>query len=117
MPFMYFISYFFAGVGAYSGCTYCTQKGEYSKALTKMVYLEHRCFLPQRDPLRLDAGNFPSKRSCFSLHPTEKSQEFVDRANEQYLSVHTNEGRRKLTQDTGCKGSYALHRLPYHDRT
>lgn len=106
---------FFVGAGAYSGCAYCTQKGEYSKALTKMVYLDHRS-LPQGDPLRMDALNFPSKGVCTSPPPSSKTQEFVDQANGQYLSTTNKEARTTLTQRTGCKGSYALRRLPHHDR-
>ena len=57
---------FFVGAGAYSGCAYCTQKGEHSKALSKIVYLEHRSFLRKGDLLRLDTLNFPPKGICTS---------------------------------------------------
>ena len=110
------VNQLFIGAGAYSGCAYCAQKGEYSRALSKIVYLEHRSFLPRGDPLRLDARNFPTKSVCNSFPPRNKTQEFVDHANGQYLSVLTKEARTALAQQTGCKGLYALRRLPYHDR-
>ena len=81
-----------------------------------MVYLEHRSFLPQGDPLCLDAHNFPTKGICTSPPPRSKMQEFIDHANGQYLSITNKETRTALTQRTGCKGSYALRRLPHHDR-
>ena len=81
-----------------------------------MVYLEHRAFLPAGDPLRFDVQHFPRKGLCFSLSPSAKTQEFVDRANGQYLAVKTQVARTALTQSTGCKGSNSLRRLPHHDR-
>lgn len=47
-----FYAYVYVGAGAYAGCAYCTIKGEYAKELNKMVYLNHRSFLPKDDLLR-----------------------------------------------------------------
>ena len=106
-----------SGAGAYSGCAYCTQIGEHSKALSKMIYLEHRSFLPIGDPLRLDTSKFPAKRVCTSVAPTAKTQKYVDDANKQYDAIESNKKSQvALAQTTGCKGPNSLSRLPLHDR-
>lgn len=78
------------GAGAYAGCTYCCIEGEYSKALTKMVYLNHRSFLPVIDTLRTQNKGIPS--STIKPLPSPKNMQY------------------------GCKGPYSLRRLPFHDR-
>ena len=102
------------GAGAYAGCTYCSTIGEYSKALSKMVYLNHRSFLPDVDVLRLNHSGFPS--SSVLQCPSPKTMEYVDTANAKYCASLSTSERKKLLQETGCKGPYSLRRLPFHDR-
>lgn len=107
---------FFAGAGAYAGCAYCCQVGEYSKALDKMVYLEHRQFLPASDPLRLDFIEFPHKQVCHKATPEPKTQQYVDKENEQYMLLDSVKEKKLYAQKTGCTGSTPLRALPHHDR-
>lgn len=81
-----------------------------------MVYLGNRCFLKEGDNLREDTANYPSKSKDFSSSPTLKTTEYVDAANVQYEAAHTRKQRTDLVQKTGCKGAYALRKLPFHDR-
>ena len=106
----------YTGAGAYAGCAYCCQRGEYCKALDKMVYLKHRRFLPPRDPLRLDVINFPHKEICEVAAPELKTQKYVDNANKTYLSLDTAKARTEYAQTTGCTGRSALRSLDHHDR-
>lgn len=104
------------GAGAYSGCAYCCQQGEYCKALNKMVYLHHRRFLPTGDPLRVDTTNFPHKEVCTEVAPDVKTQRYIDNANDAYEALDTAKARTEKARSTGCVGSYALHALEHHDR-
>lgn len=104
-----------AGAGAYAGCSYCCLQGEYSNALDKMVYLQHRAFLPRVDELHSDHNMFPSKTSPESL-PAPKTMNYVDAANTRLCAVSSSSEKKELLQETGCKGSYSLRKLPFHDR-
>lgn len=107
---------YYVGAGAYSGCTYCTQKGEYCKSLQKIVYLGNRCFLEENDVLRTDTTKFPAKKKISSPPPEMKTTEYVDKANDKYCAAETTQERTKIFQDTGCKGTYALRKLGCHER-
>lgn len=111
-----FLCAIFVGSGAYAGCAYCTQTGEYSENLDKMVYLDHRRFLPQNDLLRSLDKDFPSGEVCHLDPPDEKNQDYVDRENVVFSSLATKKEQAQYSRKTGCKGSYALRRLPHHDR-
>lgn len=102
------------GAGAYAGCTYCCIEGEYSKALTKMVYLNHRSFLPVIDTLRTQNKGFPS--STIKPLPFPKNMQYIDSANARYSVATSTAEMKELSQETGCKGPYSLRRLPFHDR-
>ena len=84
-----------AGAGAYAGCSYCCQRGEYSKVLEKMVYLEHRRFLPAGDPLRCDCTRFPHKQLCEVDTPAMKTQDFVDKANDAYMLLNSTKEKKQ----------------------
>lgn len=101
--------------GAYAGCCYCNSTGEYSLYLKKMVYLDHRRFLPLNDPLRTSRENFPN-RLYPPPAPKMKTMKYVDEANARYESASTQKDKNELSQIDGCKGSYALRNLPHHDR-
>ncbi len=101
------------GVGAYQGCCYCCEQGEYSKVLSKMVYLGHRKFLKRDDPLHKDK-NFPHPTDP-SSPPALKTMEFVDGANARHAAATTAKDKKLIERETGCKGSYSLRRLPGHD--
>ena len=45
-----------------------------------------------------------------------KTTKYVDSANAKYEAASTNAERLAITRETGCEGSYALRRLPTHDR-
>ena len=105
------------GAGAYAGCVYCTTKGEYCKELSKMVYLKHRCFLPCEDDLLKSDSGFPNKKAEIALvTPVMKSTRYIEEANARYESTSTAAERTKIAQETGCKGTYSLSRLPNHNR-
>ena len=104
----------FAGAGAYAGCTYCTTSGEYSRTLSKMVYLHHRSFLPSVDCLLSKHKDFPEK--SVKPFPSPKTMTYIDSANAKYCAATSITERKQLSQVTGCKGPYSLRRLPFHDR-
>ena len=102
------------GSGGYSGCAYCCTTGEYSQQLQKIVYLDHRAFLPEVDLLRHDSdGSWPQE--YVPPIPKPKTQAYIDWANGSYSAAVTNKERTKLARETGCKGPYSLRRLPHHD--
>ena len=101
------------GAGAYAGCAYCTHKGEYSKALQKMIYPGNRLFLNVDDNLRHDVRNFPVKKKVNKSSPMIKTMDYVDDANAKYLAA---ENKKEVFQETGCKGPYPLRKLDLHDR-
>ena len=107
-------NYFTVGAGAYSGCTYCCVKGEYAPALQKMVYLNHRAFLPEIDMLCRATENFPT--GTFTDTPQPKTMAFVDEAIGKVVGTTSNAQKKEILQSTGCKGPYSLRRLPYHNR-
>lgn len=80
--------------------------------LSKMVYLNHRSFLPDTDILRTHKGDFPSK--CVKVCP--KTQAFVDKFNGEYSASLTAAKRKNVARESGCKGPYSLRRLPQHNR-
>ena len=104
---------FILGAGTYAGCMYCCMAGEYSKALKKMVYLNHRSFLPSIDCLRSDHTSFPS--ATIRPLPIPKTMKYIDEANAEYV-VTPNKDKKVLCKKKGCKGPYSLRRLPFHDR-
>ena len=104
-----------SGAGAYSGCCYCTIKGEYSKSLSKVVYLDHRRFLPLDDTLRLEKTGFPSSKRP-RASPAVKDMGFVDKANKQVDETTSRKKKKQLARISGCKGSYSLRQLSNHDR-
>lgn len=108
-----FLLLYFSGFGGYSGCSYCTVQGEYSKPLSKMVCLHHRSFLPNTDILRLNQRDFPSSK-CTDIKP--KTQAFVERANGEISAASTAIAKKMASKGTGCKGPYSLRRLPHHGR-
>ena len=106
---------FIVGAGAYAGCAYCCIRGEYSKVLQKMVYLQHRAFLPAIDHLRTTHRNFPSK-TVPAHPPTLKTMEFITKKITDLSEQMTNRERKEKVQSSGCTGDYSLRRLPNHDR-
>ena len=107
---------YYAGAGAYAGCTYCTHIGEHSKTLQKIIYPGNRSFLNKDDNLRLDASNFPEKGVDLADPPEIKTMEYVNQAIANYTAEDSNEAKKKLFQEAGCKGPYALSELSSHDR-
>ena len=104
------------GAGAYAGCAYCCVKGYYCHNLKKMVYLDHRSFLPTIDTLRSDRKHFPSKTAVPLLPPRPKTMEFVDSHNGQLAAAVSGAERKEIVRTSGCTGAYSLRRLPFHDR-
>ena len=79
-----------------------------------MVYLNHRAFLPSVDLLHKDGRNFPGADS--SERPAPKTMEFINEANGKVAAATTDVNRKKIFQESGCKGPYSLIKLPSHDR-
>lgn len=75
-----------------------------------MVYPGNRRFLREDDPLRLDEKNYPTKAKDLSLPPEMKT------TNKKYCGAFSSRERTQLVQESGCKGEYALRKLPLHDR-
>ena len=113
---VYYLYHVSVGAGAYSGCAYCCVRGEYSKVLDKMVYLDHRRFLPTIDALRTDNKNFPNKSVPESQPPQSKTMKFVDDAIEEVLSAKTKREKKTTLQKVGCRGPYSFRRIAFHDR-
>ena len=103
------------GAGAYSGCCYCMTKGEHSKALSKVVYLDHRRFLSPNDPLRKEKKGFPTKKLPKGP-PLAKDMSFIDRTNLKLEKADTKKKEKKIIRNTGFKGTYCLRKLSFHDR-
>ena len=80
-----------------------------------MVYPGSRRFLSQDDPRRMDSRNFPSHSSANDEPPQMKTTDFVGMANCEYETSLTSAEKKRIAQRTGCKGSYSLRRLPFHD--
>ena len=109
---MFFV---FVGAGAYSGCSYCCIQGEYSNILQKIVYLEHRSFLPNVDHLRVEHKGFP-KKSVPDNPPFPKTADYVKDKIDRLSKPLTAQERKELVQSCGCTGDFSLRRLPGHDR-
>ena len=77
------------------------------------MYLHHRTFLPPVDIL-CQSNDFPS--TILSSKPQPKTMAFVVKANKQFAKAKTKAEQERLLQETGCKGTYSLQRLPNHDR-
>jgi hypothetical protein len=103
------------GAGAYAGCAYCCIQGEYSKELQKMIYLDHRSFLPSIDHLRINHKGFPSKEVA-DKPPQAKTMEYVEKAISDVAKVSSAKERKEVIQTCGCTGDYSLRRLPNHNR-
>lgn len=80
-----------------------------------MVYLDHRCFLTSDDLLRTKRAGFPNKKKP-PLLPRVKDQAYVDKSNKSYDNAQGTGRKNAIARQTGCKGNYALRRLPNHDR-
>ena len=104
------------GSGALSGCHWCMVHGEKCPHLDKVIYANNRTYLCKDDPLRLDENHFAKRKPELSLPPVERS-DVVDRA---YRDAYSNAPNKSQAQyvatATGCKGLYALSRIPGHDR-
>ena len=107
--------YMRAGAGAYAGCAYCCIQGQYSKELNKMVYLDHRSFLPSIDQLRINHKGFPSKKVADNP-PLPKTMDYVNDKISQLTKALNAQERKKIVRSSGCTGEYSLSRLPNHDR-
>ena len=90
-------------------------QGEYSQSLQKMVYLQHRSFLPSIDGLRLNHKHFPTK-TVAEKPPAAKTMSFVCENVDSLNTLLTTTERKQLIKRTGCTGDYSLRRLPHHDR-
>ena len=80
-----------------------------------MVYLNHRRFLSLQDPLRRARAHFPSRETPLEP-PVLKTMEYIDGAIKKYESATTRHDKKREALKSGCKGSYALRKLPFHDR-
>jgi len=49
--------------------------------------------------------------------PTSKTMCYIHQENDKYERAQSTKEKKKLTQESGCKGSYVLQQLPFHDRT
>lgn len=103
------------GAGAYAGCAYCCIRGQYSKELQKMVYLDHRSFLPSIDQLRIDHKGFPANKVA-NESPQAKTMEYIEKEISNIAVAQSVQQRKEVIQSCGCTGDYSLRRLPNHDR-
>ncbi len=71
-------------------------------------------YLPSSDPLHSDRRLFPHSKDP-KVPLKIKDMAFIDSANREYDSAPLNQ-RKQLAQGSACKGSYALQKLPAHDR-
>lgn len=83
--------------------------------MEKVVYLQHRSFLPSIDALHTDRDNFPSHSEAGIL-PEMKTMAYVDTQNAKLTAASTVAERKSIIRESGCKGPYSLRSLPHHDR-
>lgn len=81
-----------------------------------MIYPGNRCFLQKTDTLRDDCVHFPNKKHDKNDPPVLKTTAYISAANAAYTATSSSRDRCVLAQKNGCKGSYALQKLPLHDR-
>lgn len=80
-----------------------------------MVYLDHRRFLPSSDPLRKQKASFSDKKHPPAF-PKLKHSGIIDESIKRYESACVGAEHKAIARETGCKGNYALRKLPNHDR-
>ena len=111
----YSYSTILTGAGAYAGCSYCCLKGEYSTILSKMIYLDHRSFLPAIDKLRLDKKSFASPMDVPKSPPTIKTMSYVDTMIGKLTAASSNDERKQIVRQKRCRtcGKTSLWRNRY----
>ncbi len=72
-------------------------------------------YLPSSDTLHRDRTNFPNKVDPHKPLKT-KTMAYVDQANIKYETCTSSTEEKESAQETGWKGSYALQRIPRHER-
>lgn len=90
-------------------CLYCCIQGQYSKELQKMVYLDHRSFLPSIDRLGTDHKGLPTKE--VAEKPLQaKTMEYVEQAISDIAKAPSAKGRKEAIQIIlcGCTGNIIL---------
>ena len=79
-----------------------------------MVYLDHRRFLPNDDPLRKLKAGFPSGKKQLKAPPPYKDMSFIDGASSRLTD--TSMSKKTVLRNTGFKGEYTLRKLNHHDK-
>lgn len=80
-----------------------------------MVYLQHRSFLPDDHVFHSDKRNFAHKTDP-KKPPASKTQAFIKSGIIRFSEASTGKAKKKVVQKYGCKGEYAMQKLPNHDR-
>lgn len=100
------------GSGSIAGCHWCCVRGMKCKHLDKVIYLSNISYLLKNDPMREDNSHFMLKRSDFSGEP--KPRTMADE--ETYRKAYENAANKTQAGIIACKSTYALVRLPDHNR-
>lgn len=103
-----------SGHSALRSCPYCNEVGHYCHSLKKAIHISNRHFLPFGDKMREGTGFALQDRETKNLTTISNEQEKQMRLKYDRLPNKTQ--KQKHQKETGMKGTYALMKLPYHNR-
>ncbi|XP_069109797.1 uncharacterized protein [Argopecten irradians] len=104
------------GSGSLSGCHWCNIKGQKCSHLDKVIYLNNRQYLDENDPVRQNVSSFIDKRPELKEKPTPRELNDEVRYRSAYENAPNKTRASVIATATGCKGPYALMKLPGHNR-
>lgn len=103
-----------SGHSALRSCPYCNEVGHYCHSLKKTIHVSNRHFLPIGDKMREGTGFALQDRE--TKNPMTISNEQEKQMRLKYDSLPNKTQKQKHQKETGLKGTYALMKLPYHNR-
>ncbi|KAL5015772.1 hypothetical protein ScPMuIL_005361 [Solemya velum] len=104
------------GSGSLSGCHWCHIRGNRCEHLDKVIYLSNRSYLEKSDSIRKDTNHFVNKQEDMSDKPELRRFEKESSYRKAYEGAKNKAQASCVAAATGCKDTYALSKLPGHDR-
>lgn len=95
------------GSGGLSACHWCHVRGEFCKHLNKVIYSSKNRCLSKDNPLE-----YPMETE----KPQLRNQGLENASRQAYENARKKVNKSILASATGCKGNYALKKLPGHNR-